>query len=198
MILSNITGKKIYLASKSPRRRELLKNFGFDFEIFDSDTSEDIESNGDPAEFVVKLALKKAEYPVERIQDGIIITADTIVYLDGNILEKPTDKDDAYRMISLLQGKTHQVYTGIAASTVPENIVRTGFEATDVTFKEMKDEEIAWYIDSGEYEDKAGAYAIQGGASLFVKKINGCYFNVVGLPIHKLYSILNEVNQLIH
>lgn len=195
MILPLITQRTLYLASKSPRRRELLGNFGIPFELFDNDTEEDISFSGDPADFVVRLAEKKAEKPLHALKNGVFITADTTVYVDGDILEKPNDRDDAYRMIDILQGNTHTVYTGLAAGILPERIVRTACEATDVTFSPMTPAEIEWYVSSGEYADKAGGYAIQGKASLFVSGISGCYFNVVGLPIRALYTLLNRLEQ---
>ncbi|MCP4727409.1 MAG: septum formation protein Maf [bacterium] len=187
--------RPLYLASKSPRRRELLRNLGLDFEILDNDIEERVDGKLEPGDFVVRIAEMKARNILENVSNGYIITADTIVFLNGRILEKPSDRDDAYRMLNLLQGNTHQVYTGLAVSSCPEYDIISGFEKTDVTFAEMTVDEICRYLDTEEYKDKAGAYAIQGKASVFIQGINGCYFNVVGLPLRKLYCILSEMKK---
>jgi len=184
---------KLFLASKSPRRRELLANAGFYFEMYNRTAPVDAPSTDDPAAFVVRLAELKAAEPVNNIDDGIVLTADTIVYIDGKILEKPVDRNDAAAMLKTLQGATHYVYTGLCVSACPQGISRSGYERTGVTFAPMTDDEIAWYIASGEYHDKAGAYAIQGRASRFIKSVSGCYFNVVGLPLHRFYILMREI-----
>jgi len=120
--------KPLYLASKSPRRKELLRNLGLDFEILDNDIEETVDEELDPADFVVRIAEMKARNILEYVSNGYVITADTIVFLNGSILEKPADRDDAYRMLNLLQGNTHQVYTGIAVSSCPEYDMISGFE----------------------------------------------------------------------
>jgi len=197
MNLKILHNRTLYLASQSPRRRELLKAFGVPFEIYPNDVSEDLsDPAADPGQFVVQLARYKAHEPLKKVKNGIVITADTIVYINGEILEKPADYEDAARMLRMLQENTHQVFTGVCVSAVPEKISCSGFEATDVTFAPMTDSEIAWYLNSGEYRDKAGGYAIQGFGSLFIKGIKGCYFNVVGLPLNRLYILLRELDQL--
>ncbi|MFC1733506.1 Maf family protein [candidate division KSB1 bacterium] len=189
--------RTIYLASQSPRRRELMGNLGIPFEICESGEEGKIEFNGDPGEFVLRLAKEKSQEPLKAIDSGIVITADTIVYINGEILEKPSGRADAVSMLEKLHGKTHQVYTGLCVSAKPEDICLKGYEATDVTFSPMSSAEIEWYVNSGEYRDKAGAYAIQECASIFVKNIHGCYFNVVGLPLNRLYNLLMEMNSLL-
>ncbi len=188
-----VPDRTVYLASGSPRRRELLSNLGIDFEILDNNTEENFDHSLEPREYVVRASELKAENTLNRIPEGYIITADTIVYLDNKILEKPVGREDAYRMLSILSGKIHQVFTGITVCACPEKIRLSGYEKTDVSFSNLSKDEIKWYLDTGEYSDKAGAYAIQGLASIFINGINGCYFNVVGLPLRKLYCILSEM-----
>lgn len=183
----------LILASDSPRRREILENLGFTFEIYRRKYKVEPSELKHPGDFVVELAKKKAKEPVAQFDKSIVLTADTIVCIDGIILGKPKDDSDAYRMIKQLQGATHQVYTGINLSVCPNGSSRSGYAVTDVSFASMSDKEIEWYIDTGEYHDKAGAYAIQGKASLFISGIHGCFYNVVGLPVHTFYKLLHEI-----
>jgi len=182
------------LASKSPRRREILQMLGIPFEIYDRKSHWEDSQLKDPGQYVLEVAEKKAIEPRSIYKTGIVLTADTIVYCDGEILGKPIDKIDATAMIAKLQGKTHQVYTGICLSDCTHNISRSAYEITDVTFAPMSHNEIEWYINGGEYPDKAGAYAVQGKASLFITGIKGCFFNVVGLPVRKLFVLSKDMN----
>ncbi len=179
--------KKILLASNSPRRRELLSQAGIDFEVKVSDVDENIGET-DPEELVKKLSRLKAGAVYGNNKDRTVIGADTVVSIDGRILGKPTDKDDAFAMLRMLSGKTHQVFTGVTIffpgeepDAEPE--IKTFAEKTDVTFYELTDEEIENYIETGEPMDKAGAYAIQGKGAVLVEKISGDYNTVVGLPL---------------
>lgn len=182
---------RVVLASQSPRRRELLSNIFDDFEIIVSDADESVPESLAPHECAVEIARRKLFDVRSRATDALIIAADTIVVLDGEILGKPRDRDDAFDMLSRLSGRTHTVYTGIAVS-LGDRIISHA-EATEVTFCKLCDQTILKYIATGEPMDKAGAYGIQNKGALFVEKICGDYFNVVGLPIHRLSRILAEL-----
>lgn len=186
----------IILASASERRKELLKRIVDDFQIVVSNFDENkIEFEGDCGSYVVELAKGKALNVVATLdkQEDIIIASDTVVFLDNKVLGKPRDKQEAFNMLKSLSGKTHQVYSGIAIyNTIKEEII-TDYVCTEVKFSNIPDDIILKYIESGEPMDKAGAYGIQGYGGVFVEKINGCYYNVVGLPLNKLYFLLKEM-----
>lgn len=179
----------IVLASASPRRRELLAQMGLDFEIVPS-KGEEVITKEQPDEVVMELALQKAREVAAGFGDGtLIIGADTVVVKDGKILGKPADEDDAVRMLKMLQGTSHQVYTGVCLIKKEDGKEReeSFFEATDVEFYPMSREEILAYVRTGEPMDKAGAYGIQGKCAVYIRGIRGDYNNVVGLPIARLY-----------
>lgn len=176
---------KLVLASKSPRRSEILKNAGFDFIIRIADADETIAEGTNPEDAVVMLAARKA-MAVERNEDEVVLGADTIVVLDDKILGKPKDREDAFNMLRSLSGRVHSVFTGVCA--ISDKGSMTFAEETKVEFYPLTDEEINIYIDSNDCYDKAGAYGIQGLASKFIRGINGDYFNVVGLPISSVYK----------
>lgn len=176
---------KLVLASKSPRRSEILKNAGFEFVIRTADADETIADGINPEDAVVILAARKAK-AVKRANDEMVLGADTIVVLDDKILGKPKDREDAFNMLKSLSGRVHSVFTGVCAISDKGSI--TFAEETKVEFYPLTDEEINTYIDSNDCYDKAGAYGIQGLASKFIKGINGDYFNVVGLPISSVYK----------
>ncbi|MGP3738596.1 Maf family protein [Bacillus altitudinis] len=179
---------QLILASQSPRRKELLDLAGFSYDIQASDLKEEINRNLSPAENVQWLAEQKAN-DIQKIHPkAVIIGADTIVAIDGKCLGKPKDKKDAASMLQLLSGKTHQVLTGVTIQS--ENRKETFYEQTDVTFWPLTQDEIDRYIETGEPLDKAGSYGIQGKGALFVQKIDGDYFSVVGLPIAKTVRVL--------
>ncbi|WP_026485704.1 Maf family protein [Caldanaerobius polysaccharolyticus] len=183
---------KLVLASQSPRRRNLLAGLGVDFEVIASDVDESLDTQ-DPVELVIGLSQRKAMDVARRLKsEAVVIGADTVVYLDGIILGKPEDENDAFYKLKLIQGKKHQVYTGICVVQVPSYKIVSDYAVTDVWIRPMDDERIKKYIKTGEVLDKAGAYAIQGKGSLIVEKIRGCYYNVVGLPLGKLNEMLNE------
>lgn len=198
---------KIVLASASPRRKQLLEQIGFEFDIFPSN-KEEIISSSEPSEVCQELSKQKAIDVASNIkayndshseiitpQDIIVIGADTIVAYEGNVLGKPIDEKDAFRMLRMLSGSTHEVYTGVTIVFMSKD-GRAGefsfYEATEVTFYPLSDEEIEEYIASGESMDKAGAYGIQGSFAKYVKCINGDFNNVVGLPIARLYHEISE------
>ena len=181
---------RIVLASKSPRRREILSMLGVRFDIVTADTDEH-STLTDPTSLVEELALRKGRAVKELLaargewnDDTLIIASDTVVATQSQILGKPEDEADAARMLRALQGSTHHVISGIALLKGEGEI--TDHDKTAVHFASMTEEEILWYAKSGEPLDKAGAYAVQGLASLFIKGLSGDYFNVVGLPVYRL------------
>jgi len=188
--------KKIVLASSSPRRKELLEQVGVVFEVMTSDKDEVI-SKSEPEEIVKELALEKANYVAGMLQESaVVIGADTLVAIGSKILGKPRDKKEAYRMLRSLQGKTHQVYTGVAILIKEENKLgtyTTFAEMTSVSMYTMTEDEIEYYVSTGEPMDKAGAYGIQGKSAVYVKEIHGDYNNVVGLPVARLYQEMRKL-----
>jgi septum formation protein len=183
---------RLILASQSPRRQELLRNAGFDFEVRPSGVEEEGPGPREtPEEFVRRAARAKALQVAGASPAGsLVLGADTVVVASGQILGKPSGPYDAARMLRLLSGLTHRVITGVCLIRAPGQIEAIKHETTSVTFRQLDEEEIRSYIESGEPLDKAGAYAVQGLASRFVTRISGCYFNVVGLPIPLVYEIL--------
>jgi septum formation protein len=180
---------KLVLASQSPRRREILERAGFEFSVRVADVPEQPFPHESPKEYVLRLSRAKAE-AVHRTPEEIVLGADTVVVLDEHLLEKPRDAADAARMLRLLSGREHSVVTGICL--LSDAGVRPSFEETRVEFIHLSEDEIAEYVATGEPMDKAGAYAIQGLASRYIRRITGDYFNVVGLPVAQVYSLLKE------
>lgn len=184
----------IYLASKSPRRKKLLNQIGLKFKTFSVELDEEIYENETPVNAVKRLALEKLECSAAKVSDSIIITADTIVVLGKQIIGKPKNKKDAVKILKSLSGNTHHVYTGFAVFNQKKNIKIVDYEKTAVTFRDLTEKEIKDYIESGSPMDKAGAYGIQDDfGAVFITKINGCYYNVVGLPLSKLYSSILKI-----
>jgi len=184
----------LILASASPRRRALLRNAGFDFEVRPSQIVEEIQGGELPEEFARRAAREKAlQIAASSPPGSLVLGADTVVVIDGQTLGKPSDPADAMRMLRLLSDRTHQVHTGICLVRAPDEIQAAKHETTLVTFRQLDEEEIRHYVESGEPLDKAGAYAIQGLASKFVTRISGCYSNVVGLPVAMLYETLKPL-----
>jgi septum formation protein len=182
---------KLVLASSSPRRRELLERAGFEFEVRPS-AAEELRRSGESAEdFVRRAAREKSLDVAASLPPGsLVLGADTVVVIDGLILGKPTDRDDATRMLRTLSGSSHCVVTGVCLVRAPGEIEALTHETTMVRFRELEEGEIRDYVGSGEPLDKAGAYGIQGLASRFVTRIEGCFFNVVGLPVPMVYDLL--------
>ena len=181
----------IILASASPRRAKILSQIGFNFNVVPS-TVEEIFNHHDPVEVSKDLALKKAAEIAERHPDNIVIGADTVVFLDQKILGKPVSDEDACEMLRTLSAKTHEVYTAFAIVHKSKNKQIVDIERTEVTFRALGEEEIAEYVRSGEPMDKAGAYGIQDRSAVFVHKIVGDFYNVVGLPIARIYTCLQN------
>lgn len=179
----------LILASNSPRRKELLRQIGLDFSVVPAEVDERILPDESPEKYVLRVALDKVRITGARVRAGIVIAADTIVVLDGEILGKPTDSADAEHMLMRLSGKEHRVITGLAVMDAVTGRALTRSSATRVWFRSLTKQEIASYVATGEPLDKAGAYGIQGLGALLVDRIDGCYFNVVGLPL----SLLNEL-----
>lgn len=194
--MSSTTKPTLILASSSPRRRELIQLLGLPVTIRNNDVDETMEREITPVETVKELSTRKARAAFEQIkgsfENGVIVGSDTVVVYNGKILSKPENKDDAFRMLKLLQGNTHDVYSGIACieTVTGENVVN--HSVTQVTMKPLTDEQIRSYIQTGEPMDKAGAYAVQGLGATFVEKINGDYFTVVGLPLALLSDMLKD------
>ena len=187
--------RSLILASASPRRRELLAQAGYTFEVRPAHVNEDLHPDEDPIAYVVRLAREKAQSVFAEIASSstappqvVVLGADTTVTLDNHILAKPEDAADAARMLRLLSGRTHRVITGVALATAKG--VEVAAEVTGVQFLTLSDEEIAAYIATGEPMDKAGAYGIQGFAAKWIPRIEGCYFNVVGLPLALVNTML--------
>jgi len=187
----------IVLASGSPRRLELLRMIGIkDFRVIPDTSDEKMLPGLSPEQMVCSIALQKAgNVSLLCGDDDIIIAADTLVYLDGHPLGKPVSPEDAAAMLSALQGRRHTVYTGLAILKGRKSV--TASEKTDVYFREMSDSEIHAYVESGEPMDKAGAYAAQGRGAVFVERVEGEFFNVIGLPICRLGKILREFGVVI-
>jgi len=194
MVHTLLKGKKVVLASASPRRVKIFKMLGINALKMPSHVDENNDWKN-PGKFVIQAAKLKAQ-SIARVmdQDCIIVAADTIVFLGDTILGKPNDKDDAARYLQLLSGNTHTVYTGICLISGPgQHRIVSDYEKTKVTFKKLSNKEIEDYIETGEPMDKAGAYGIQGYGSQFVEKISGCYFNVMGFPVPLFYKLLEKL-----
>ena len=178
---------QLILASQSPRRKALMELFHIPFAVVVANIDETMDPAKSPAEEVARVSRMKAA-ATPHGDDDVVVAADTIVVCDGKVLGKPADEADAYRMLKLLSGKDHQVMTGLTVLRGEKETVCT--EVTDIHFRELSDKEIHAYIRTGEPMDKAGAYGIQGGAALFVEKMVGDYYNVMGLPVCRLGQIL--------
>lgn len=187
---------KIILASKSPRRQELLGKLVREFQIIESKFDENsIEYDGNPETYVKKLSKCKALEVAKHVSEpAIIIAADTIVFHQGKVLGKPKDKDDAINMLISLSGDTHEVYSGVCIVNTTNNDVNNDVCITEVKFSKLTNDQINNYIESGEPFDKAGAYGIQGLGGVFVEEIKGCYYSVMGLPINKVNKVLLDYN----
>ena len=185
--------KQLILASASPRRADILKQIGLQFIIRASDFDEgQFDRSVTPPEMVMSLALQKAQKVAESVREGLIIGADTVVVIEGEILGKPSSGAEAVTMLSRLNGKEHSVFTGVALVEVPHGRSVSSFVETRVQFRSLEISEIETYVSTGEPLDKAGGYGIQGKGAILVEKIDGCYFNVVGLPVAKLVTMLKD------
>jgi len=181
------------LASASPRRRMLLDMIGLKFTVVPPSFEEDSVVCDDPPERVLRLAREKALKVKKQVTTGVILGADTLVVQDGRILEKPFSRDDAANMLSSLSNNWHEVYTGLHLVDAGNGSDTSSYEMTRVRFRKMDNREINVYLKTGEPMDKAGSYGIQGFGGIFIKRIEGCYFNVVGLPLTRLMMLLDEL-----
>jgi septum formation protein len=189
-----LLNQKIVLASKSPRRAEILRAVGWEFEAIAANIDETRMAQENAVSYVKRLAQTKAETVAQLLSDeALVLGADTVVVIDGEILGQPGDDANARRMLKLLRGKWHEVVTGVALLRAGQTQrLLVDHETTRVRFGEMTEDEIDWYVATGEPSDKAGAYAIQGRGAVFIQEIQGDYFNIVGLPIRLLYELMSD------
>ncbi len=190
---SMITLPKLVLASASPRRAEILTAVGWEFEKQTADIDESRLENEKPEDYVQRLAREKAEAVAVNYKNQIVLGADTIVLIDKKIVGKPKDFDEAREMLEMLSGNWHEVLTGIAV--IKDEKISVDFQRTKVKFAEIGEAEIQFLVEKGEPLDKAGAYAVQAQAALFIEKIEGDYWNVVGLPVSLVYRLVNAENK---
>lgn len=183
---------RFVLASGSPRRRELLEGIGLPFEIIVSDLEEKREEGESAEAYVRRLAIDKAAVVAERVPEAWVLAADTTVYLDGEILEKPLSRSDAIRMLTTIAGREHTVYTGVALRNLARGYADDSVTASNVRVIHLTPREIEWYVDTGEPMDKAGAYAIQGIGAMFIESVVGNYSNVVGLPLSEVFAMMKR------
>lgn len=186
-------GKRLILASSSPRRAEILKKENVSFEIIAPANVKEQTSSSDPAEHVLELSRMKAMSVSDQLREGIILGADTVVVLNGEILGKPQSKDEAAFVLKKLSGKMHRVYTGLTLLSKYNGRMVSDFDCTEVRFNQLEEKDITAYIDTGEPMDKAGAYGIQGMGSFLVEEIRGNLDNVIGLPTGKLSQMLERI-----
>lgn len=183
---------KFILASSSPRRRELLTSIGLDFDVRPSNVPEVHQEGEAPEEYVARLSRDKAYALAAQNPNDWVIAADTTVYLEEQLLEKPVDTADAERMLATIAGRTHIVYTGVTLENVSRDWRETRVAESEVRMLPLSKEDIAWYVKTGEPLDKAGAYAVQGVGAMFIESIHGSYTNVVGLPLATLFQMLRK------
>lgn len=188
-----INGKRLILASSSPRRREIFKQIGLDFNVTDINVDETIPADLKPEEAALEIAKKKVAAAADTADDSIIIAADTIVILpDGTILGKPKDTEEAKSMLQRMQAVKHTVITAVALLDVSNGNMAAAYDKADVTFLPMTNKEIEWYVSTGEPLDKAGAYGLQEKGMLFVQKVEGSPSSVIGLPVHLLMQLFKK------
>ena len=183
----------LVLASASPRRAALLRRMGFDFSVVTTEVDETFDPEADPAATAMRLSALKAEAALSGLSGGLVVGADTVVVLDGEMLGKPESRTDAGRMLSRLSGRTHEVYTGFTLIETGTGRRVSGVERTSVTFRRLEAWEIDDYVSTGMPMDKAGAYGIQDRSGLFVDRIEGCFYNVVGFPLTRFFEGLKKL-----
>ncbi len=183
----------LILASASPRRAELLRQVGISYQVIKPELEEKPEMGKKPWDIALTLAEDKARVVAQKLERGVVLAADTLVVYQGELMGKPVDKDDARRMLRLLGGSRHEVITGLVLIDAASGLMEKDYSKTTVWMKNLSEVEINDYVEGGEPLDKAGAYGIQGIAALFVERIEGCYFNVVGLPLSLLYDMMQEL-----
>ena len=186
------TSQKIILASQSPRRKEILEMIGLEFTVKKSNYEENPIEDKSSKELVEFHAIEKAKDVVKQLTEGLVIGSDTIVVIDDEILEKPKSEDEAFEMLRKLSNKIHEVQTGVAIVNSSNGKIISFVETTEVTFFPISDKMINHYLQNYQYADKAGSYAIQDYSGLFVEKINGCFYNVVGFPVSRFHKFMYE------
>lgn len=194
-LFEDVLKQKLVLASRSPRRAEILNAVGWPFETQAANIDESRFDGEAAVRYVRRLAQSKAETIAKNLSAGLVLGADTVVLVDDEILGQPSDADDARRMLKLLSGRWHEVLTAVALVRAGGDQVMTDHEKTRVRFAEMSFAEIDWYVATGEPMDKAGAYAVQGRAALFIEEIQGDYFNIVGLPVRLVHKLARAMRQ---
>lgn len=185
--------RKIVLASKSPRRKQLLEQLGLEFEVRESDYEEDMQVHSDPYELAKFLALKKTEDVAQHYKDAIVIGADTFVVDQGRFVGKPKNKQDAHRILRGFSGKEHEAVTGFAVIDTRDNTVVNDYGKAKVKFRELSDEEIDNYIDTGEPLDMAGSYGLMNRAAVLIESVSGDFYSIIGLPLNKVYLALKKM-----
>ncbi len=195
-LFEDVLQNKLVLASRSPRRAEILKAIGWPFEAVAANIDESRADSEAAVPYVRRLAQTKAEKVAKDLPSRLVLGADTVVVVDDEILGQPSDAEDARRMLKLLSGKWHDVLTAVALLRAGDNRSVVDHEKTRVRFAEMSIAEIDWYVATGEPMDKAGAYAVQGSAALFIEEIEGDYFNIVGLPVRLVYKLVRKIQEV--
>ena len=195
-LFEDLLKKKLVLASRSPRRAEILNAVGWPFEMVAANIDESRFESEAAVPYVRRLAQTKAETVAKNLTSGLVLGADTVVLVDEEILGQPSDTKDARRMLRLLSGRWHEVLTAVALVRAGQGQVMADHEKTRVRFAEMSVEEIDWYVATGEPMDKAGAYAVQGSAALFIEEIQGDYFNIVGLPVRLVHKLVRKIQEV--
>ncbi len=190
-LLKNIDQFDVVLASQSPRRFELLSRIGLEFTVKPSHVKEEYSTRLSPGDYVLKNAMAKGWEIAQQKPEALVISADTIVVYGDKVLEKPTDEFHAMEILKILNGRTHEVLTGFGITFLAREKRVFNVESTKVTFRKLSEHELSAYIDSGEPFDKAGGYGAQGLGSLLIEKIEGCYFNVVGFPLARFFTMLD-------
>ncbi len=188
----DLKGRRLILASESPRRAQLFRQVGLEFVVRKSGADERNDVPVEPKQHVLVLSRRKAEQVAVSETDALVVGADTIVVIDGQILGKPTSREHAFQMLRQLSGRTHRVFTGFAVVDTRTGTSVADVEVTEVHFRELEEDEIWRYIDTGSPMDKAGAYGIQDQSAVFVDWINGCFYNVVGFPLARFYVRMRE------
>jgi septum formation protein len=193
-LLSEASQRDLILASRSPRRSRLLAGLGFEFRVIPAgDEAETGATHKDPLALPEIAARRKCDEVAAQYPSSIVVAADTVVILDGEILNKPADDEEAKRFLSRLSGRTHTVVTGLSVQRRSDGVDLAASESTSVTFRVLAEEEIAAYVATGEGRDKAGSYGVQGFGATLIRSIDGCYYNVVGLPVALLCEMLRKI-----
>jgi len=182
----------IILASRSPRRREILNRIQIPFIVYEVDIDERIKSLRHIRSSIIEVSKRKASNAAQAFKKGIVVGADTVIFFNRKLIGKPRNRDEAFHYLQLLKGNCHQVISGITVMDADSGKKYSSISITDVFFRNMNYQEIIRYLELGEWLDKAGGYAIQGSAALFIKRIEGSYYNVMGLPVEELYNLLDR------